>query len=250
MSLFVISDLHIGDSDDPLYHSLLALIRTRATSGDTLVLAGDIFDLFIGNKKYFVEKYSELFKEIRAAAARGVEIHYIEGNHDFLLKGVIQGLPGVHHHGEKVAIEIEKKKFFVAHGDLANSKDYGYRFLRAFLRSFILKLAVFIAPGRFVHLVGRHGSKYSRELAPRLPTDLPIERREKLRMIYRSFAAEKLAHGYDFVVMGHCHDLDEKFFKIGSRTGQYVNVGYPRAHGSFLSWQAGDERICREKLPG
>jgi UDP-2,3-diacylglucosamine hydrolase len=249
MSLIAISDLHIGGPDDPLYHSLLALIRTRTSSGDTLVLAGDIFDMFLGNKKFYVQKYSELITEIKAATSRGVEVHYIEGNHDFLLKNVFKGIPKFHHHDEKVAIEIEGKKFFVAHGDLADQKDYGYRALRLFLRSFILKFAVFVVPGKIVHLIGYHGSKYSREFAPRLPTDLPIERREKLRTIYRSFAAEKLAHGYDFVVMGHCHDLDEKFFKIGSRTGQYVNVGYPRAHGSFLSWNSGDEKISREKLP-
>jgi hypothetical protein len=49
--------------------------------------------------------------------------------------------------------------------------------------------------------------------------------------------------------MGHCHDLDEKTFKIGSRIGQYVNVGYPRVHGSLLSWKEGEEKIGREKLP-
>ena len=73
---------------------------------------------------------------------------------------------------------------------------------------------------------------------------------ERLRNLYRSYAAERIARGCDFVVMGHCHDLDEKSFVIDGRPGQYVNVGFPRAHGSFLSWSPGDERIQRERLPG
>jgi hypothetical protein len=72
---------------------------------------------------------------------------------------------------------------------------------------------------------------------------------ERLRKIYRSYAAERLAEGYDYVVMGHCHDLDEMSFQIGGRAGQYVNVGFPRVHGSYLSWSPGDEKIMRERMP-
>jgi hypothetical protein len=49
--------------------------------------------------------------------------------------------------------------------------------------------------------------------------------------------------------MGHCHDLDEMQFNIGGRPGQYINIGYPRAHGSYVSWNVGDPVIAREKMP-
>ena len=53
MSVLIVSDLHIRGPSDPLYSSLLSLLRDRAATGDTVVLAGDLFDLFVGNKKYF-----------------------------------------------------------------------------------------------------------------------------------------------------------------------------------------------------
>jgi UDP-2,3-diacylglucosamine hydrolase len=249
MNLYVISDLHIWGSGDPLYHSLLALVRDRSRPSDTLVLAGDLFDIFVGNKEVFVSEYSEFIAELKAAARRGVQIHYIEGNHDFQLRGALGGIGGLELHSEKVTVSCEGKRFFIAHGDLADGKDYGYRLLRGFLRSPVVKTAVALAPGELVRRIGMKSSQYSRERTPRIPTELPIERRERMRTVYRSFAAERLSEGYDFVVMGHCHDLDEKIFKIGGRIGQYINVGYPRAHGSFLSWRPGDERISREKLP-
>jgi UDP-2,3-diacylglucosamine hydrolase len=249
VSLYVISDLHIWGSGDPLYHSLLALIRTRAAQGDTLILAGDIFDIFVGPKKIFTAEYQSFIDELQQASLRGVKVHYIEGNHDFQLKGVFAGIVGIELHSEKVAFDIGEKRFFVAHGDLADSRDFGYRLLRGLLRSPPLKAAIRIAPGKVVEKIGKKSSQYSRESAPRNPGELPIERRERLRTTYRSFAAERLAEGYDFVVMGHCHDLDEKTFKIGNHVGQYINVGYPRVHGSFLVWHPGDEWISREKLP-
>ena len=127
--------------------------------------------------------------------------------------------------------------------------DYGYRALRIFFRSPLMKAAFALMPGGMLEWIGRQSARVSKGTKYRLPAQLPPGRMEYLRNIYRSYAAERLAHGADYVVMGHCHDLDEKSFVIGARQGQYVNVGFPRVHGSFLSWSPGDERIQREKLP-
>jgi UDP-2,3-diacylglucosamine hydrolase len=250
MSLYAVSDLHVQGSDDPLYRSLLSLLRDRAREGDTVVLAGDLFDLFVGNKQVFTERYREFFRECEAAGHRGVTIHYVEGNHDFHLREAFAGLPGFHLHSREFDLELGGRKFFFAHGDLVDRKDYGYRALRVAFRSRLMKAAFAAMPDRMLEWVGEQTARRSKGRDYRHPSaKLPPGRLEYLRNTYRSFAAERLAHGYDFVVMGHCHDLDEKSFVIGSRAGQYINVGYPRAHGSFLSWSPGDERIQREKLP-
>jgi hypothetical protein len=112
-----------------------------------------------------------------------------------------------------------------------------------------MKLLVMLIPGGWLDSIGRASSKKSRSGKPALAACLPTDRMENLRKIYRSYAAERLSQGYDFVVMGHCHDLDEMHFNVGGRKGQYINVGFPRAHGSFLTWSPGEEKIQREKLP-
>jgi UDP-2,3-diacylglucosamine hydrolase len=249
MALLAVSDLHIEGPGDPLYRSLLRLLRDRARESDTVVLAGDLFDLFVGNKQVFLEKYREFFSELEAAGRRGARIHYIEGNHDFLLKGAFARIPGLQLHSSDFELELDGRRFFFSHGDLVDRKDYGYRFLRVMFRSPLMKALVAVVPGAWLEWVGHRSSQASRESKPRLPAQLPTGRLEYLRNTYRSFAAERLARGCDFVVMGHCHDLDEKNFVIDGRGGQYVNVGYPRVHGSFLSWNPGDERIQRERLP-
>jgi UDP-2,3-diacylglucosamine hydrolase len=250
MALYAVSDLHIRGAEDPLYRSLLSLLRDRAQEGDTVVLAGDLFDLFVGNKQVFVARYREFLDELSAAGRRGVTIHYIESNHDFHLRGAFAGIPRFALHSREFDLEIGGHRFFFAHGDLVDRKDYGYRALRLFFRSPLMKAAVALMPDAMVEWVGARSASVSKGREHRQPTQLPPGRLEYLRNTYRSFAAERLARGYDFVVMGHCHDLDEKSFVIGSRQGQYINVGYPRAHGSFLSWAPGDERIQRERLPG
>src|SRR5688572_14037481 len=126
MNLYVVSDLHIWGSEDPLYFSLLSLLRDRAVAGDTVVLAGDLFDLFVGNKPVFTQRYSDFVKEMAKAAGRGVVIHYIEGNHDFLMRQVFEGVSGVMIHPCEVSVELQGKHFYFAHGDTVNPRDYSY----------------------------------------------------------------------------------------------------------------------------
>ena len=248
MALYAVSDTHISGPEDPLFRSLLALLRDRARGGDTVVLAGDLFDLFVGNKKVFLERYRDFFVELRAAGLRGVRVHYIEGNHDFHLRRVFAHFPGVTLHAREFEIVLEGRRFFFAHGDLVDRKDYGYRVLRLFFRSPLMRIAVALMPDSMVEWIGYQSAQASKGAKHRLPVQLPAGRMEYLRGVYRNFAVERMVRGADYVVMGHCHDLDEKSFVIGSRQGQYVNVGFPRVHGSFLSWSPGDERIQREKF--
>jgi UDP-2,3-diacylglucosamine hydrolase len=252
MSILIVSDLHITsskDEQDPLYPSLIRLVRDRCQPGDTLILAGDVFDVFVGNKPLYLKRYQEFFQEIHAADARGVCVHYIEGNHDFLMRTAFKGTPGVKIHDHELVIQDSGQKFFIAHGDTVDRKDYGYRALRLFFRSPAMKALAASLPGEVVDRIGQFGSQRSRSKKPAEPAHLPTHRMERLRNLYRSYAAEKLKQGYDYVVLGHCHDLDEMSFQIGERRGQYINVGYPRAHGSFLFWSSGEPKIYREKLP-
>lgn len=246
--LSVLSDLHISGPDDPVYEALLDVIENRTGDGDTLVLAGDIFDLFVGGKYLYLDRYRRFFDALRVASDRGVVLHYIEGNHDFLLKGAFRETPRLRLHPSQVEVVAHGKRFLIAHGDLVDRGDIGYLLLRAFFRSPLMKALVAMLPARALDWIGRKSSEASR--GRRQSRHLPAPGRlEELRKVYRSYAAERLAEGYDFVVLGHCHDLDEKSFQIGSRPGQYINVGFPPVHGSYLTWSPGDGKIQRERLP-
>ncbi len=248
MQLHVVSDLHVRDPEDPMYRSLLAILR-GSKPGDIVVLAGDVFDFLIGHKQIFLNRYRGFFDAVASASRREVKVHYIEGNHDFLIRRSFKGLSGVEVHSREVRVEAGGKRFFFAHGDLVDRMDFGYLALRLFFRSPVTRFLAWALPGVVVDGIGKVCSRVSQWLKPRTPTQLSSDRILQLRTLYRSYAAEQLARGFDYVVMGHCHDLDEKFFTIGGRSGQYVNMGYPRVHGSYLSWEPGDERIQRERLP-
>src|SRR4051794_34426297 len=174
MALLVVSDLHIHGPHDPLYSSLLAIIRERAAGGDTLVLAGDVFDLFVGNKRVFLDRYREFVSALTDAGARGVKVHYIEGNHDFLIRGAFGKIEGVRVHTDDVSIDLGGKRFFISHGDTFDRGDYGYRALRVFYRSPVMKGIVKVVPGRLLDWYGNAHSKQSRGTKPILASGLPV----------------------------------------------------------------------------
>ncbi len=244
MRLYVASDLHIQSSDDRVLQALVDFVRTRLQPGDTLVLAGDVFDLFVGNKAVFKERFSVLLQALDEAGRRGITLHYIEGNHDFFLRGALRGIENLTVHTDGMALQLAGKRFYIAHGDTADRRDYGYRLLRLFFRSPLIRAFVAVAPGSWIDGIGGASSRHSR----RNRGTFRRSNIEPLRVALRSYAAERLTEGYDYVILGHTHDLDEMKFHIGGRTGQYMNSGCPRLHGSLVSWSPEEPEMTREKL--
>lgn len=249
MKLLILSDLHIKGPSDPLYPAFLEILRSRLESGDRLIMAGDIFDLFVGGKNVFLDPYREYFEALRQLDLLGVAVDYIEGNHDFHLRSAYQDFHHFRLHPNQIQMELSGKKFLVVHGDTIDRNDYGYRGLRLFLRSPVMKILIQVSPGRFLQALGQKSSRLSRFFHPQLEQQSDFSERDLLRRKYRNFAAEKVSDGFDFVVAGHCHDRDEMRFQVDGRQGQYINIGYPKVHRSYLSWTPDQPWIVREDFP-
>lgn len=239
MKLIVISDIHIFGPDDPLYTSLLELMRSETLPGDHLVLAGDIFDFFVGKPPAMIRKYSAFFSELRALGRREVAVTYIEGNHDFHLSETFSDMVHVEVVPAEKEIRVGDRRVYIAHGDLVDREDRGYLALRKFFRSGFARMAASALPERVVDWIGARSAEASRGANPRLPEERGLESRDRLRALYRGFAREKIREGFDAVVMGHCHDLDGEEFSESGRKGAYLNVGFPRKHHAYVVFADG-----------
>lgn len=245
MQVFFVSDVHLKGPNDPVLPSLIQFFKRKVQAEDTVVFAGDIFDLFVGHKKFFITHYAPFLTMLKDLLNRGAEVYYIEGNHDFFLKKELTRI-GLRVQTDWVQFEKAGKKFFVAHGDQIDPQAKGYSLYRSIIRSLFVKGATHFVPGRFLYRLGNYLSDKSRSLRPTLAEDLEKDGFERVRGLFRNYAFEKLKEGNDYVILGHCHDLDEKTFQMGDRLGQYINVGYPKIHRSLLSWTSGDQSISRD----
>jgi len=229
MRVWIFSDLHLTDSSSSLYQAFLKTLEQPTYSDDVVVFSGDLFDLLVGDSVYFRRKFEGFFTAVETLANRGVQLHYIEGNHDFHLRKLFQ--TAIRFHEEEVVLEdhsqVPSQKIYIAHGDLVDQEDHGYLKLRAFLRGTPIRVLSSLLPGRLIDAIGAAVSRPLSQKADELPEQWSVEKRERLRKVFRAFAKAKHEAGCDFVVLGHCHDLD-------SVPSYYFNMGYPPVHLQYL----------------
>ena len=156
MRAVFISDVHLTEPDTEKAKHLLRFIKDLKGFGDVsdLFLMGDIFDLWLTDHQYFIEKWKELNKELTRLKSENVEIHYFEGNHDLYLSTYFADHLGFKIYEGPVTIEWHGLRLRLEHGDQIDKTDFGYIFLRWFLRLGFFRAFVQILPGNIAAWIG------------------------------------------------------------------------------------------------
>jgi len=238
-----LSDLHLLRPEEPFYQRFIKWMMSVPQPGDHLALAGDIFDVYVGNKSVFAGLHAPYFRAIRHLLQQGVRVHHIEGNHDFWLQGAYseQGCTGAQVHGDFVEITIGARKLRVEHGDLADPDDRIYLLLRKFFRSGLADALIRAVPGFMLDHLGQTWSNGSRDRQGELPDSWSTEGLAALRQTFFNYSRTRVGPGLaDSLIMGHCHDAHE--------CAGYMNVGFPRKHQHSVLWNPVDNSLTRRPL--
>ncbi len=83
VEIVVISDVHLGTYG---CHAKQLLTYLNSIEPKKLILNGDIIDIWQFKKRYFPKSHLRVIKKIMDFAANGVEVVYITGNHDEMLR--------------------------------------------------------------------------------------------------------------------------------------------------------------------
>ncbi len=195
----------------------------------TLFLLGDIFDFWIGFRHVVFAPYIPLLEALRQLRESGTAIVYVEGNHDFHLGPYFREILGCRILPAGGGVEIGGQRIFIAHGDLVNPADRGYRLLRRLLRSRPLRLLTFLLPPDLIWEIACRSSRLSSRghTAKRqrwLPEDLLL-----------AHARERFAEGYQAVVTGHFHTP----LLRATEQGTVIGLGDWIEQYSYAVWENG-----------
>lgn len=199
MRTLFLADAHLKHPADPNYRALLAFLDHQLGRVDTLVLLGDIFEFWVGYKSSVFAAYVPILAMLNRYKEAGTRLIFVEGNHDFLLG------PYFHDHlaaqvlPDGGGVEMDGRRIFLAHGDLANPADRGYRLLRSVLRSRPLRLLIRILPPDLTWSIAMRASRRSRRSRNKKSRHWPA------REILQSYARDLQASGYQTIVTGHFH---------------------------------------------
>lgn len=218
MKAYFISDLHLGareienpELQNQKVNQLFQLMLQDATH---LFVVGDFFDFWFEYRTVIPKQYFSTLILLQKLKEKGVEMHYLAGNHDFALGSFFDRNLGIKTHSDEAVVELNQKKFFIFHGDGVDPEDRGYRFLKRILRNpFNQKLFRLIHPDfgiRLAKLVSGTSRKYNK-----------IDLKNRSEEAYKQFAEQKFAEGFDYVIMGHRHN--PLVHQVGQK--KYINLG-------------------------
>ena len=116
VDVLVISDIHLGTYGcraKELLHYLKS-IRPK-----TVVLNGDIIDIWQFSKNYWPKSHMKVVKHIFSWIGKGIKTYYVTGNHDEMLRKFVGLKMGSFQIVNKVILDLpDNKKAWVFHGDV------------------------------------------------------------------------------------------------------------------------------------
>ncbi|MCK4548082.1 MAG: UDP-2,3-diacylglucosamine diphosphatase [Candidatus Eisenbacteria sp.] len=196
------SDAHLGAASPEiearkkrLLFDFLDYVRDL---GADLYIAGDLFDFWFEYRTAVPREHYKVLCRLSGIVDAGSSVTYLGGNHDFWLGGFLETEVGMRVSQTPLTVECQSRRIFLAHGDgLLASKDYGYRLLRRITRARLVRTLF-----RMIHPdVGIWGA----DLLSRASRALTRGSRPGVEPEFRAFVRNKIAEGYDAVVVGHHH---------------------------------------------
>jgi UDP-2,3-diacylglucosamine pyrophosphatase LpxH len=218
VDLVVISDVHLGTYGCKASELLQYM---KSIQPKEVILNGDILDIWQFSKNYWPKSHMKVVKQIMSWVQKGVEVHYITGNHDELLRKFEGFNLGSFSIKNKLLLELGQEKAWIFHGDvfdvtmqhskwLARLGGIGYDILIHF-NSFINKLSM---------KMGKSRISLSKKIKNKVK--LAVKFINNFEKVATDIA---ISNQYDYVICGHIHQPEIKEYANENGKVMYLNSG-------------------------
>lgn len=218
LEIVVISDVHLGTfgCHAKELHQYLRSIKPK-----TLVLNGDIIDIWNFRKRYFPKSHMRVLKRLLHMASKGTEIYYLTGNHDELLRKFADYDLGNIHLRNKLVMDLDGKKAWMFHGDIFDASIQNAKWI-AKLGGWGYDLLILMnrAMNFLLEKMGRE--KYS--LSKKIKNS--VKKAVKFISDFEDTAATlAVDQKYDYVICGHIHQPQMREVETKNGKTMYLNSG-------------------------
>lgn len=238
VDLVVLSDIHLGTygchAEELLKY--LKTIRPR-----TLILNGDIIDMWQFSKRYWPQSHMQIVKHITGQIAKGARIIYLTGNHDEMLRKFAGFRLGSFQIQNKKVISLQNKKAWFFHGDVF---DVTMKHSKWLARLGAAGYDMLILINTFVNFILRLFGREKISLSKRVKDS--VKQAVKFINDFEKTAAEiAITKGYDYVVCGHIHHPEMREITTDRGSVMYLNSGDWVENLTALEYHGGAWKIYR-----
>ncbi|WP_431165588.1 UDP-2,3-diacylglucosamine diphosphatase [Tenacibaculum halocynthiae] len=218
LDIVVISDVHLGTFGCRAteLNNYLKTINPK-----TIILNGDIIDIWQFNKRYFPKPHMKVIKQLMSFITSGTKVYYITGNHDEMLRKFKGFRLGSFEIVNKVILDIDGKKGWFFHGDvfditmqhskwLAKLGGIGYDTL----------IMINTAVNWISEKLGYGKLSFSKKIKNSVKSAV------KFINHFETTASDiAIEESYDYVVCGHIHQPEIKEIENNNGKTLYLNSG-------------------------
>jgi UDP-2,3-diacylglucosamine pyrophosphatase LpxH len=218
VELVVISDVHLGTYG---CHAKELLAYLASIKPKTLILNGDIIDIWQFRKSYFPATHLNVIKKIISMSSNGTKVYYITGNHDEFLRKFTDLNLGNISLVDKLILELNQKKAWIFHGDVFDASITHAKWL-AKLGGWGYDLLILI--NRFINWILARLNKEPYSLSKKIKSN--VKSAVKFISNFENVCTElAIENNFDYVICGHIHE--PKMETITTEKGEtlYLNSG-------------------------
>jgi UDP-2,3-diacylglucosamine pyrophosphatase LpxH len=233
VDLVVISDVHLGTYG---CHSKELLNYLKSIQPKTLVLNGDIIDIWQFKKSYWPESHMKVIRQILKFVSNGVPVHYLTGNHDEMLRKFDDFHLGSFNIKNKLVLELGEERAWIFHGDVF---DVTMQYSKWLAKLGAIGYDSLILLNSFVNwvltLLKREKMSFSKKVKASFKNAV------KFINSFEQTAAElAIDKGYQFVICGHIHQPEIRTISTDKGSVTYLNSGDWVENLSALEYHNGE----------
>ena len=218
LDLVVLSDIHLGTYG---CHAKELLNYLNSIKPKKIILNGDIIDIWQFKKRYFPKSHLKVVKKLMTMAANGVEVIYITGNHDELLRKFSKTTIGNISIVDKYITDLNGKKAWFFHGDVFDVSIQNAKWL-AKLGSWGYDLLILI--NRLINWFLIKSGKEKFSLSKKIKNS--VKGAVKYINDFEKTAIDlAIENNFDYVVCGHIHQPTLNRVQTENGITTYLNSG-------------------------
>ena len=220
VDVLVISDIHLGTYGcraKELLHYLKG-IRPK-----TVVLNGDIIDIWQFSKNYWPKSHMKVVKHIFGWIGKGVKTYYITGNHDEMLRKFVGLKMGSFRIVNKVILDLpDNKKAWIFHGDVFDVTMQHSKWLAKLGAVGYDTLIIINSMANFISekILKRGKISLSKKIKNSVKSAVTF-----INNFEQTSADIGISNQYDYVVCGHIHHPEIRQISNDQGSITYMNSG-------------------------
>jgi len=238
VDLVIISDIHLGTYG---CHAKELTQYLKSIRPKKIILNGDIIDIWQFSKSYWPKSHMRVVKQLLGMLSKGVEIIYIPGNHDEMLRRFAGLKIGGISITNKVVLELDKKKAWIFHGDVF---DITMQYSKWLAKLGAIGYDTLILFNSFVNSILQKAGKEKISLSKKVKNS--VKKAVKFINDFEETAADiAITNQYDFVICGHIHHPEIKEIEMEHGKVTYLNSGDWIENLSALEYHKGVWRLYK-----